>query len=123
MASIFEPVVLTWQGSDYEIAPDKIMGAIAKIEDTITLKELGEYAMKGDAPLAKLSMAYASVLRYAGCRVTDAEVYQAMFDSGNSVSILGCINALLAMMIPPKKEEELSKKEQALEQSRGEMSS
>lgn len=122
MSGIFEPVVLTWQGSEYEIAPDRIMGAIAKIEDVITLKELGEYAMKGDAPLAKLSMAYSAVLRYAGCKVSDAEVYQAMFDSGNSVSILGCINALLAMMIPPSKES-LSKKDQALEQSKGEMSS
>lgn len=114
MNGIFEPVILTWHGSEYEIAPDRIMGAIAKIEDVITLKELGEYAMKGDAPLAKLAMAYSSVLRYAGCKVTDAEVYQSMFDSSNSVSILGCINALLAMMIPPKKEDD-SKKEQAHE--------
>lgn len=116
---IFEPVVLTWNGQEYEIAPDRLMGAIATIEETITLKEVGQYAMKGDAPIAKLSIAYASVLRYAGCKVKDEEVYATMFKSGNDISVLGCINALLAMMIPPSKEQD-PKKELAQEQSKGE---
>lgn len=116
---IFEPVVLSWNGQEYEIAPDRLMGAIATIEDTITLKEVGEYAMKGDAPIAKLSMAYGSVLRYAGCKVKDDEIYVAMFDSGKNTSVLGCISALLAMMIPPKRNDD-PKKDQALEQSKGE---
>lgn len=115
---IFEPVVLTWNGQEYEIAPDRLMGAIASIEDIITLKEVGEYAMKGDAPIAKLSMAYGKVLRYAGCKVKDDEIYGAMFSNANSTSVLGCINALLAMMIPPRRDED-PKKEQALEQSTG----
>jgi len=116
---IFEPVVLTWNGQEFEITPDRVMGAIAKIEETITLKEIGEYAMKGDAPIAKLSIAYGSVLRYAGCKVKDEEVYATMFKSSNDTSVLGCINALLAMMIPPSREQD-PKKESALEQSKGE---
>ena len=117
--SIFERVVLTWNGQEFEIPSDRVMGAIATIENIITLKEVGEYAMKGDAPIAKLSIAYASVLRYAGCRVKDEEVYATMFKTGNDTSVLGCINALLAMMIPPSREQD-PKKESALEQSKGE---
>jgi hypothetical protein len=107
--SIFDEVILTWQGVDYKIDPDRIMGAIARIEEIITLKELGEYAQKGDAPLAKLAMAYASILKYAGAKVTDAEIYQAMFDRNDSTNIIGCINILLAMMIPPQKEQPTKK--------------
>lgn len=118
---IFDEVVITWNGVDYKIAPDKIMGAIARIEEIITLKELGGYAQKGDAPLAKLAMAYASVLNYAGAKVSDAQIYQAMFDNTNSTNIIGCINVLLTMMIPPQKEEQ-SKKAVAQEQSMGETS-
>lgn len=113
--AIFEEVVLTWKGIEYKIEPDKVMGAIARVEDVITLKELGEYAQKGDAPLAKLAMAYASILKYAGAKLTDAEVYQAMFDREDNTNILGCINVLLTMMIPPQKEQP-AKKEIALEQ-------
>lgn len=107
--AIFEEITLSWNGEEYKIPPDKIMGAIAKIEDVITLKELGDYAVKGDAPLAKMAIAYATVLRYAGAKVNESEVYSAMFDAGSSVNILTCINALLTMMIPPKKDEELKK--------------
>lgn len=107
--SIFEEVTLSWNGEEYKIPPDRIMGAIAKIEDVITLKELSDYAVKGDAPLAKMAIAYAAVLRYAGAKVNEAEVYSAMFDLGNNMNILTCINALLTMMIPPKKEDELKK--------------
>lgn len=107
--SIFEEVVLTWKEVEYKIAPDKIMGAIARIEEIITLKELGEYAQKGDAPLAKLAMAYASILKYAGASVSDAEIYQAMFDRNDNTNIIGCINVLLTMMIPPQKEQATKK--------------
>lgn len=119
---IFEPVVLTWDGQEYEIAPDRTMGAIARIEEIITLKEVGEYAMKGDAPIAKLSMAYGAVLRYAGCKVKDEEIYAGMFQGASDTSVLGCINALLAMMIPPSRDKN-PKKDQALEQSKGETNS
>ena len=107
--SIFEEVTLSWKGEDYKIPPDRIMGAIAKIEDVITLKELSDFAIKGDAPMAKMAIAYATVLRYAGAKVNEAEVYSAMFDVGHNTNILTCINALLTMMIPPKKDEELKK--------------
>jgi hypothetical protein len=99
--AIFEEITLTWAGADYTIEPNKVMGAIARIEEVITLKELGEYAQKGDAPMAKLAMAFAAVLRYAGARVSEEEVYAAMFSKEGQTSAMASISTLLTMMIPP----------------------
>ena len=109
--SIFDAVTISWKGTDYTIEPDRIMGAIAKVEETITLKELGEYANKGDAPMAKLAIAYTSVMKYAGAKVNEAEVYGALFERESNINIFGCITALLAMMIPPSRDTEPKKAE------------
>lgn len=105
---MFKPVNITWAGKEYSIPPDRIMGAIASVEDIITLKELGEYMQKNDAPLGKLAMAFGTVLRYAGARVRDEEIYSAMFEDG-SVSIMNCLTILLTMMLPPQKDEPAKK--------------
>ena len=48
-------------------------------------------------------MAYATALRHAGARVTDAEVYSGMFDKGNQQrAAMNAISALLALMVPPE---------------------
>lgn len=99
--AIFEEVSLRWGGEEYKIEPTKVMGAIARVEEIITLKELGEYAQKGDAPMAKLAMAFGSVLRYAGARVSDEEVYSGMFGGEAQQTALMSITVLLQMMIPP----------------------
>jgi hypothetical protein len=98
---IFEDVTLTWKGQDHTIESTRVMGAIAKIEEVITLKELGEYANKGDAPMAKLAMAFGSVLRYAGAKVSDDEVYAGMFSGESGASVMQSLSSLLTMMIPP----------------------
>ena len=98
---VFEDVNLAWKGREYKIESTKVMGAIAKIEEVITLKELGEYANRGDAPMAKLAMAFASVLRYAGAKVGDDEVYAGMFSGESGASVMESLSSLLAMMIPP----------------------
>lgn len=102
--NIFDTVTLSWKGADYEIAPDKIMGLIARIEEIVTLSEIHGAAQKGGMPLAKLAMAYASALQYAGCKVSDAEVYQGFFAAGES-TIPVAIQSLLMMMVPPTRGE------------------
>jgi hypothetical protein len=77
------------------------MRAIAIIEEIVTLHELFKYSEKGSAPLAKLSMAFAAVLRFAGADCSDEDAYAAMFsdtDAGTSMS--KAIEVLLHMMIP-----------------------
>lgn len=99
--SIFDEIVLTWNGKEYKIPPGQVMGAIARIEDVLTLKELGGYAQRNDVPLAKVSQAYGVVLRYAGAHVKDEEVYAALFDGNTQQAIIRSVETLLLMMIPP----------------------
>lgn len=102
--SIFEDIKLTWDGKEYVIPSDRVMGAIARIEDVVTLGELQRYSEKQTAPLAKVAMAYGAVLRYAGANVTDDKVYAGLFggDGQNQhESIVTSIYILLAMMVPP----------------------
>ena len=103
--SIFEDIKLTWDGRDHVIPANRVMGAIARIEDVVTLGELQRYGEKQAAPLAKVAMAYGAVLRYAGASVTDDEVYAGIFSGegpNNHESILTSIYTLLAMMVPPE---------------------
>lgn len=99
---IFDDIQLGWNDRDYVIPSRKVLGAVARIEDTVTLQELIAYGEKGTAPMAKVAQAYASVLRYAGAKVSDEEVYDGMFQGKNSQElILEAVNGLLGMMLPP----------------------
>lgn len=99
---IFQPIPIAWEGVEHVIPADRVMGAIAAIEDVVTLHELQQFAVRKTAPMGKLAMAYGAVLRYAGARVTDEEVYSGMLGSGDRApSISIAIAGLLNMMIPP----------------------
>lgn len=99
--SVFDDITLTWKGESYTIPSDRVMGAIARIEDRITLVELERAGW--NVPLSKISQGYGTALRYAGCRVTDDEVYAAMFEDSDTVSTAKqAIDTLLMLMMPPK---------------------
>lgn len=102
---IFEQVELEWNGVKYVISPDGVMKAIAKVEDVITLGELSRELTEGEYKLARIAQAYATLLRHAGARVEDEEVYAAIFPKANGAATLravGALQALLTMMIPPE---------------------
>lgn len=98
-AKTFEDVRIGWNSNTYVVPADRVMGAIAAIEEVVTLKELAEYAQRQTMPMAKLSMAYGSLLRYAGANVRDEEVYRAMY-GGDSGPIVSSIQTLLFLMVP-----------------------
>ena len=102
--SLFQEIALSWKGQEYVVAPNNVMMMLAKVEDILTLGELIQHSQKGGAPLIKLSMAYGCMLRYAGAKVRDDEVYQSMFAAGDgSKTEAGEITQmLLSMMIPPE---------------------
>ena len=98
---MFEPIELKWKGEVRVIPSERCLRMIAAIEDIVTLGELTEYARRGNAPLAKIAMAYGSVLRIAGYSVTDDEVYCGMFSDGGK-NAGAAVHSLLGMMIPPE---------------------
>lgn len=101
--SIFSEIKLKWGDKEYTIAPDNVMQCIAKVEDVVTLAELGRMAEKRTLPLAKLAAAFAVVLEHAGARVSAEDVYAGMFSGGDGMQIHAqdAVTTLLVMMIPP----------------------
>lgn len=102
--SVFEPIKLGWRDREYVIPPDRVLRAIAIIEDHITLVELTRYAASGSAPLAKIASAFAAVINYAAGvpSLSADDVYAGMFGSSeDNARAQAAIGALLAMMVPP----------------------
>jgi len=79
------------------------MGAIAAIEKVGTIKEIhDDNTNRGTVRLATLASAFGAVLRYAGSRVTDEEVYIGMHESGNELETTqAALGAIISIMIPP----------------------
>jgi hypothetical protein len=97
----FADIEMVWAGKTYTIQSHRVMGAIARIEDVITLPELQAYSARGTYPLAKLCTAYATVLKYAGARVTDEEIYEMAFaGEGAQEAVINGVLNLMQMMVP-----------------------
>lgn len=101
--SIFDPIELRWDDKDYVIPPNRVLGAIARIEDIITLKEIHDgVSQRGAISLSKVAMAYGAVLRYAGAKVSDDEAYEALFVGRESGTVvITYLQTLLVMLTPP----------------------
>jgi hypothetical protein len=101
---MFAPVELMWADQTYVILPDRILGAVAVVEEHLTMAELAQEAQSGRMRLARLSRAFGALLRYAGARITDDEVYTGLFE-GDPIAvrerIIMGVNTLMALMVPP----------------------
>jgi hypothetical protein len=98
----FGDVELIWKNTTYTIPSNRIMGAIRRAEQHLTLAELHEMNERGAMRLGAIATAYADLLAYAGAKVTDEEVYRTMFATGSVLSaIAGALNGLMGIMIPP----------------------
>jgi len=99
----FDDIRLTWHGIDHVIPANKVMGAIARIEDIITLTEIYEASQKRSVKFSRVASAYGAVLRYAGAKVTDEEVYLGMFEGQSAITaVQEALTGLMSMMIPPQ---------------------
>jgi len=97
----FDDVTFQWAGVSYTIPANKMMGAIARIEDHVTMPELQRFGERGAVPLSRLAGAFASVLRYAGANVVHEDVYAAMFAGAEKqMEVAEAVSLLMAMMVP-----------------------
>lgn len=96
----FADIELEWGDRIYTIKSHRVMGAIARIEDIITLPELRACGLRGGAPIGKLAMAYAAVLRYAGATVDDDEVYEKAFANSADGGVMVAIMNIMDLMLP-----------------------
>lgn len=96
----FSEVKLSWGDSHYVIPANRVLLALAQVEEVLTLHELQAFQARGTVPMARLAQAYGIVLRFAGCSATDDDIYTEMlinkgFDVGQAIA------GLMLMMLPP----------------------
>lgn len=107
MGKVFDDVKLIWDGTEFTIPSNQVMGAIARVEDILTLAELGKMLRSSaNIKVSKIATAYGALLRYASASVTDDEVYRGLFqvpedgsESPQSITQAALL-ALLSLMIP-----------------------
>jgi hypothetical protein len=101
--AIFEEVKLSWSGKDYVIPPDRVLQAIAKVEEVLTFGALARCMVSGTLPLARLAMAVGAALRHAGAKLTDDEIYAGLFEKTETQQrAMTIVLTLQQLMIPPE---------------------
>lgn len=124
----FEDIKLTWKGAEYVIPADRVLRAIAKIEDAIRgdsdRQAIQILTQKPGPTFTRIAMGYAAALQSAGAAVSADEVYltimQGLADGDDHETALGvqsAIFSMLAIMSPPialaLSEDDTEKKSQA----------
>lgn len=100
--AVFSDIALEWGGKTYPIPADRVMKAIAVVEEHITLPEFLLVSVGRQVSVSKLCAAYGALLRYAGARVSDEEVYESVFKGGDlQGTIIRSVNEIMQLMIPP----------------------
>jgi hypothetical protein len=100
---VFSDFKMSWDGVDYSIPKDRILGAIEIVEDVVTISQI--HSMLADPEtikFRKVARAFGELLRYAGAKITDEQVYEGLFsrDKEKTSSVMVSLFLLLKLMIP-----------------------
>lgn len=76
----FDDIQIGWKGRDYAVPATHCMELLGRIEEILAPPGSGQnvidlLSQPHKAHMTKMSRAYATALRFAGCQVTDQEVY------------------------------------------------
>lgn len=96
--SLFDGVAFEWGGKTVTIPPDRLLGALARLEEHIPLHQLADPVPR----YSRLANGFAALLRYAGV-ATDAEtVFAAMLvDPASRQAAHAAVADLVASANPP----------------------
>jgi len=92
-------VKMTWRGRDYTIPANRAFAIGEQIEDIVTLADVASW---GHRPkMFKLSKAYGEMLRFAGCKVADETVLEAItpVDGKEQDAASNAIKALIDLLL------------------------
>ncbi len=106
----FQDYEIGWEGTRYAIPSTRLLPLIAAVEEIISVNELLVASVSMRVPLARLSEAYAVILRAAGVTGPDGrtpiaheEVYLRMWDGGDVLARMkDAVAGLFGLMVPPE---------------------
>jgi len=78
--AVKKSVEITWNGTSYMVPIS--MGLINQIEEHINLMIMMQNSMTGDIRFSQASLLISMLLTEGGCKITQDEVWQAMFGAG-----------------------------------------
>lgn len=99
---MFQPIKFAFKGTEYLIPPNRVLRAVAVVEAHVTMHELSIYMARQTAPSAKVAMAYAALVNFAGGAVTDDEVFESLFDPQTKENVMTLVSLLITVLVPPK---------------------
>lgn len=93
-----QPIRLTFRGKDYLIPADRAFRAGAAVEEIVTLAEITSWG--GKPKFFTIASAFGVLLRFAGCKVSDEDVYTDMMAGlrgGDAAGAAGDVAAVVAI--------------------------
>src|SRR5690625_501448 len=97
MAAVFQDIKLEWRGDEYIITPT--MRLMHEIEQRFSLSRVAHRISQGDTPISHVASIVAMMLRSAGCKVTDDEVFAELL-TGEPDAIQGVAIAIITAAFP-----------------------
>ena len=107
MAAVFREVTLGWGGEEFSVTPT--MALLNKIEQDISLSELAYRMSQGKVPMSQLAVVIGVMLRSAGAKVADDEVYQELM-TGDMDAVQSMAGSVMEAVFPQPKKSEPPKK-------------
>lgn len=105
---MFEPIEVEWQGKSKELAEDRIMTMLARVEEKITFGETCSYIDKvqqsGVRHQIKVAAAYTEMLRCFGFKVGIEDVLKTLDADGYLQACLNLAHVLKYTLSPAERE-------------------
>jgi len=99
---MWDDLKLRWDGQWHTIPGDRVVPAFALTERFMTMDEMMSFLVRGGTPYFTLACVYATLLRYTGCNVTDAQVAIRMFGPNNMQGDAATVIQYLVERMRPK---------------------
>lgn len=94
---------LSFRGEEYVIPDKDAFAAGEAVEEIVTLAEIAQWGKK--PKFRKLARCFGELLRFAGCKVSDAEVFTEImgqvkrYDGNEDVVAVQALNALVEILM------------------------
>lgn len=97
MASVFNDIEINWRGEVYRVKPT--MRLLNEIEQLSPIAKIARRILDGEPPKSHIAVAVGILLRSAGARVSDEEIYAELV-TGDVQFISGVGMALIQAAYP-----------------------
>lgn len=97
MAAVYQDILMEWEGVEYTIKPT--MRLMQDIEQKFSISRVAHRITQGDVPLSHMAAIVGAMLRSAGAKVTDDDVFSELMQ-GDAQVVQDMAIALISAAFP-----------------------